>query len=225
MKNDSVPRSGDVTEDEATGVPRQVEEKETKKAAAETAKLQKNREKPDRKKKKRNVWPLKALLISFVLSFVVNAGSELVLEDSEWWLAALLTLVILAIGVTFDVIGTATTSCDVEPFLAMASRKVKGAKTAVKLAKNRDVVSSVCCDIVGDVCGIVSGVCAAAIVVRVSGFVEGGIWNFLLSVLIYAVISTATITLKAACKKLAVNNAVGIVFGVAKILSIFSREG
>lgn len=224
MKNDSVPRSCNATEDETNGVPRQVEEKETKKAAAETAKPQKNKG-PDRKKKKRNVWPIKALIISFVLSFAVNAGSELVLEDAEWWLAALLTLVILAIGVTFDVIGTATTSCDVEPFLAMASRKVKGAKTAVKLAKNRDVVSSVCCDIVGDVCGIVSGVCAAAIVVRVTGFVEGGVWNFLLSVLIYAVISTATITLKAACKKLAVNNAIGIVFGVAKVLSIFSKEG
>lgn len=223
MKNDSVPRSCNATEDETNGVPRQVEEKETKKVAA-AEKPQKNKG-PDRKKKKRNVWPIKALIISFVLSFAVNAGSELVLEDAEWWLAALLTLVILAIGVTFDVIGTATTSCDVEPFLAMASRKVKGAKTAVKLAKNRDVVSSVCCDIVGDVCGIVSGVCAAAIVVRVTGFVEGGVWNFLLSVLIYAVISTATITLKAACKKLAVNNAIGIVFGVAKVLSIFSKEG
>lgn len=223
MKNDSVPRSCNATEDEATGVPRQVEEKETKKAAA-AEKPQKNKG-PDRKKKKRNVWPIKALIISFVLSFAVNAGSELVLEDAEWWLAALLTLVILAIGVSFDVIGTATTSCDVEPFLAMASRKVKGAKTAVKLAKNRDIVSSVCCDIVGDVCGIVSGVCAAAIVVRVTGFVEGGVWSFLLSVLIYAVISTATITLKAACKKLAVNNAIGIVFGVAKVLSIFSKEG
>lgn len=226
MKNDSVPRSSEATEGDAPGVTVQVEEQQNAtKAAVAAEKTPKVKEKNEKKKKKRNIWPIKALIISFVLSFAVNAGSELVLEDSQWWLASLLTLVILAIGVLFDVIGTATTSCDVEPFLAMASRKVKGAKTAVKLAKNRDVVSSVCCDIVGDVCGIVSGVCAATIVVQVVQFVEGQVWNFLLSVLIYAVISTATITLKAACKKLAVNNAVGIVFGVAKILSVFSREG
>ncbi len=226
MKNDSVPRSSEATEGDASSVTVQVEEQQNAtKAAVAAEKTPKVKEKNEKKKKKRNIWPIKALIISFVLSFAVNAGSELVLEDSQWWLASLLTLVILAIGVLFDVIGTATTSCDVEPFLAMASRKVKGAKTAVKLAKNRDVVSSVCCDIVGDVCGIVSGVCAATIVVQVVQFVEGQVWNFLLSVLIYAVISTATITLKAACKKLAVNNAVGIVFGVAKILSVFSREG
>lgn len=224
MKNDSVPRStktetNDCVLEDSDARPSSQSNADTSAEVVEKAK----KEKPV-KKKKRNVWPLKALIISFTLSFLVNAGSELVLEDSQIWIAGLLTLLILAIGVVFDMIGTATTSCDVQPFLAMASRKVKGAKTAVKLAKNRDVVSSVCCDIVGDICGIVSGVCAASIVVQVTQFVEGAVWNFLLSVFIYAVISTATITLKAACKKLAVNKAVGIVFGVAKFLSIFSRE-
>ena len=87
------------------------------------------------KKKKFNTWPLKAMLITFGLSFVVNAGSELVLEGAQLWLAILLTAVIVAIGVLFDIVATASTSCDVQPFLAMASRKVKGAKMAVKIAK------------------------------------------------------------------------------------------
>lgn len=175
----------------------------------------------DKKKKKRNLWPLKALLITLILSAAVNAASELVLSDSELWLAILLTCLILAIGVIFDMVGTASTSCDVEPFLSMASRKVKGAKTAVKLAKKSDIVSSICCDIVGDICGIVSGVCAATIAL----YFVGNSVSFIIKVAIYAVISTATITLKAVGKGYAVNNSNKIIFGVAKFLSIFSKNG
>ena len=185
----------------------------------------KRREKERAKKKKHNYWPIKAMLITFGLSFVVNAGSELVLEGAELWLAILLTAVIVAIGVLFDMVATASTSCDVEPFLAMASRKVKGAKMAVKIAKNGDVVSSICGDIVGDICGIVSGVCAAAIATNVIAQLGTGQLDFWLSVGVCALVSTATITLKAVGKGYSVNNANGIVFGVAKFLSIFVKEG
>lgn len=177
------------------------------------------------KKKKFNTWPLKAMLITFGLSFVVNAGSELVLEGAQLWLAILLTAVIVAIGVLFDVVATASTSCDVQPFLAMASRKVKGAKMAVKIAKKGDVVSSICGDIVGDICGIVSGVCAAAIANNVIASVATQGADFWVSVGVCAVVSTATITLKAVGKGYAVNNANSVVFFVARFLSIFVKEG
>ncbi len=199
------------------------EEQQTETKLSKEGKPQKKER--DKKKKKRNFWPLKVLGISFALSFAVNAGSELVLEDSQLWLAALLTVVILALGVLFDMIGTASTSCDIQPFLSMASRKVKGARTAVKLAQHCDVVSSVCCDVVGDICGIVSGVCAATIAVKCMEIVTDASVNFWISVLIYAVISTATITLKAAGKRIAVNKANGILYGVAKVLSVFNKNG
>ncbi|MCH5153425.1 MAG: Mg2+ and Co2+ transporter CorB [Clostridiales bacterium] len=175
----------------------------------------------EKKKKKRNLWPLKALVITFVLAAAVNAASTLVLEDSHWWLATLLTVIILLVGVVFDMIGTASTACDEGPFLSMASRKVRGAKLAVKLSKKSDVVSSVCCDIVGDVCGIVSGVCAATIAAYTLNL-NGSFWW---TVLIYAVISTLTITLKAVGKGIAIKQANKIIFGVAKALSIFRKEG
>lgn len=181
-----------------------------------------------KKKKQRNLWPIKAMIITLFLSFAVNAGSELVLTGAQWWLASLLTLIILVLGVTFDMIGTASTSCDVEPFLAMASRKVKGAKTAVKLSKNSHIVSSVCCDIVGDICGIVSGVCAAAIFMSLANSFSDNlneIANFFVKVGISAIVSTATITLKAVGKNFAVINGNNIIFGVAKFLSVFHKEG
>lgn len=191
-------------------------------------KKDKEKQTDKKKKKQRNLWPLKAMIITLFLSFAVNAGSELVLSGAEWWLAIILTCVILVLGVVFDMIGTASTACDVEPFLAMASRKVKGAKTAVKLSKNSHIVSSVCCDIVGDICGIVSGVCAAAIFMSLAnGFASNlsGIANFFIKVGISAVVSTATITFKAVGKNFAVTNSNKIILGVAKFLSIFHKEG
>lgn len=174
----------------------------------------------EKRKKKRNLWPLKALLISFVLAAVVNVGSELILTGTKLWISVVITVIIVLIGVFFDIIGTATTSCDIQPFLAMASRKVKGAKTAVKLAKKADAVSSVCNDIVGDICGIVSGGCASTIVLAI--LPEKELW---LSVLVYTVISTLTISLKAVGKGYAVKNANKIVFATAKALCLFNKKG
>lgn len=192
----------------------------------EVIEKKKEREKPEKKKKKKNLWPLKAFFITFLLAAAVNTGSELALTDSDWWLATILTVVILLLGVVFDVIGTAATACDVEPFHAMASRKIRGAKTAVRLAQKRDIVSSVCCDIVGDICGIVSGVCGAALAAEaIGGLGLSNVWMIVIKVLIYSVISTLTITFKAIGKNIAVKKANGIIMGVAKVLSIFRKEG
>lgn len=221
MKNsDSVPRS-----DNQTDKPDELGSVQSGSVDASDKKRDKDKQ-VDKKRKKRNLWPLKAFVITLFLAAAVNAASEIVLEDSQLWLASVLTVIILLLGVVFDIIGTAATSCDVGPFLSMASRKLKGAKLAVKLAQKSDVVSSVCNDIVGDVCGIVSGVCAAAIATQVIDLSQlNSPWNFIVSVIIYAVISTLTITLKAAGKSIAVNKANKIIFGVAKMLSIFRKEG
>lgn len=234
MKNDSVvPRGNDSNSEIEQGneqLPNaktevsQGEKTQKEKAHKDEKVPKEDKHHKDKKKKKRNLWPLKVLGISFVLAFAVNAGSELVLQDTQLWIASVLTVVILAVGVLFDMIGTAATSCDVQPFLAMASRKVKGAKMAMRLAKKCDVVSSVCCDVVGDICGVVSGVCAATIAIKVTELVSQVTLDFWIKVLIYALISTATISLKAVGKRLAVNKANGIVFGVAKVLSVFSRN-
>lgn len=226
MKNDSsVPRRNETDDSSIDARAEQSANVKTAEPPKEDKAPRKEKERGDvKKKKKRNLWPLKVLMIAFVLAFAVNAGSELVLEDTQLWVASVLTVVILALGVLFDMIGTASTSCDVQPFLSMASRKVKGAKMAVRLAKHCDVVSSVCCDVVGDICGVVSGVCAATIAVEVTEMVSQMALDFWIRVIIYAVISTATITLKAVGKRVAVNKANGIVFGVAKALSLFSRE-
>ena len=201
MKNtDSVPRSADEP----------VEEEQLEQVTAEPKK--KEREKPEKKKKKRNLWPLKAFFITFALAIAVNTGSEVVLTDSQWWLATILTVVILLLGVVFDIIGTASTACNIGPFHSMASRKIRGGKMAVKLAQKSDVVSSICNDVVGDICGIVSGVCGASLANEaMSGLQLTGVASIAMKVLIYSVISTLTITFKAIGKNIAVKKANGII--------------
>lgn len=215
--NDSVPRSNGEVE-------KQTVEPELTEQSQESKK--KNKDKPEKKKKKRNLWPLKAFFVTLLLAAAVNTGSELALTDSHWWLATIITVIILLLGVVFDIIGTAATACDIGPFHSMASRRVRGGKMAVKLAMKKDIVSSVCCDIVGDICGIVSGVCGAALAVEaIGGLNLSTAWNVVIKVLIYSVISTLTITFKAIGKNIAVKNANKIILGVAKVLSIFRKEG
>lgn len=220
MKNsDSVPRS---TVDAETTLFAEEERQEDTSVDIK----RKERDKNDKKKKKRNLWPLKAFFITLLIAAAVNTGSELMLTDSQWWLATILTVVILLLGVVFDIVGTAATACDIGPFHSMASRKVRGGKMAVRLAQKRDIVSSVCCDIVGDICGIVSGVCGAALASEaIDGLGLSVAWNLVIKVLIYSVISTLTITFKALGKNIAVKKANGIILGVAKALSIFRKEG
>ena len=207
-------------------VPRQEEAQPAEQTTTEQPK-KKEKERPDKKKKKRNLWPLKAMIITLVLAAAVNAASTLLLDEqtTSWWLATILTVVILLLGVIFDIIGTASTACDIQPFLAMASRKVRGAKMAVKLSQKSDVVSSVCCDIVGDVCGIVSGISAATLVFFATQSSVDTKISFVISVAIYAVISMLTITLKAVGKGIAIKQANKIILGVARALSIFRKEG
>lgn len=217
MKTDSVPRS---TADGTQPVDEQTLRDE------QPVERKKDKDKSDKKKKKRNLWPLKAFFITLLLAAAVNTGSELALTDSQWWLATIITVVILLLGVVFDIIGTAATACDIGPFHSMSSRKIRGAKMAVRLAQKKDIVSSVCCDIVGDICGIVSGVCGAALASEaIDGLGLATAWNVVIKVAIYSVISTLTITFKAIGKNIAVKKANGIIMGVAKMLSIFRKEG
>ena len=107
-------------------------------------------------------------------------------------------------------VGTAVASCDIQPFLSMSARKVKGAKTAVKLVKNAEKVSSVCADIIGDICGIISGACGAAIVIK--QFADGT--SIIISVLFSAFIAALTVFGKSLGKSYAMTNSNKIIYMV-----------
>lgn len=122
-------------------------------------------------------------------------------------------------------IGLAVASSNIEHFTAMAARKVKGSKQAIGLVKNADKVSSVLNDVVGDVCGILSGAAGASIVTKIIIDNPGNFMAILIPSLIAAIIAGLTIFGKAIFKKVAIKHANAITLQFAKFINFFTRKG
>ena len=115
-----------------------------------------------------------------------------------------------------DMIGVAVTAADPKPFHSMAAHKEKGAKAAIRLLQNANQVSSVCNDVVGDICGIVSGSTAAVIVTHLQR--DLSTTSVLISIGATALISGITIGGKALGKTVAINQCTSVVYRVARIM-------
>ncbi len=174
-------------------------------------------------KKKRNLWWIKATIISLVLSAFFSYLSEIVSNADQLVVVIILLAFLILSGILFDAIGVAVTSCDTTPIISMASRKVYGAKTALWLTKNSDTVSSVCNDIVGDIFSIISGACSAALVVKIT-MTLNETWQVVLSIVVSAIVSAMTIGGKAFMKKIAIDNSKDFVMFVARFLAFFNKD-
>ena len=160
--------------------------------------------------------------ISFTISFGLSFVSEIAIPNLSVVWGILLTLAFVFIGILFDIVGVAVTGADEKVFHSMNSRQVKGSKVAVLFKKNADKVSSFCCDVIGDICGIVSGASASAVSVGLAATFN---WNLLLvSLTVAAVVASLTIGGKACGKSFAINKSDVILYEFAKIISIFYRK-
>lgn len=178
--------------------------------------------KSERKKKKHGFrWPLIVLVTTFCLSFTFGFGSQFILGDTSLAISLILLVFFLALAVIADMIGVAATSAEIEPFNAMCSRKVKGAKQALGLIKNAEKVSSVFCDIIGDICGILSGTIGATITLQILGKSAVTVKEVLIASMVSACIAALTVFLKAICKKIAIKNSNKIIFTLGKIINFF----
>lgn len=170
------------------------------------------------------IWPIKILVITLFLSLSFSVLSELLLTNVGIIVSIFIILFLLIIGIITDMIGVATTACQIEPFAAMRSRKVKGAKFAMILVKNAEKVSSICNDVVGDICGILSGAAGASITLKFISENMGDSVKILIAGAVSALIAGLTIFGKAICKKYAIDNCTKIVLGVGKCFSIFNKK-
>lgn len=171
------------------------------------------------KRNNNNHWVLFITILSFIISIIFSYLSDIVLNNSHIVIGILVLLFVISTGIIFDMIGISVTTCPEYPFHAMASRKIKGSKTAIKLIKNKDRVSSFCNDVIGDICGVISGTASVMIATSISNILNINI--LICSLLLTSIISSLTIGGKALGKKLAVNNNEKIVKVVSKVLSIF----
>lgn len=177
------------------------------------------------KKKRKNdwlIWGVSVFFLSFVLTVVFSFLTEVSVKDSPSYVCVIVLLVLLILNIGCDVLANAIISVNPEAFHAMASNKIKGAKRAVSFCRNATKLSSIFADVIGDICGIVSGAAGTALVVHIA--VLGTTAELIASIGISAVIGALTVGGKAIFKHFAVKYNKQIVFGFAKFTTVFKKE-
>ena len=167
-------------------------------------------------------WALTIFLVTIAVSATISFVSGEVMDRSSMAVAFLILLVIVAVGIVFDIVGVAVTSADEKPFHSMASRRVSGAREAIRLLRNAEKVSSICNDVVGDICGVVSGAASATIAARAIVYLDFS-WPQLVSLGMSALVAGLTVGGKAIGKTVAMSSCTEIVFLVGRILATFDR--
>ena len=93
---------------------------------------------------------------------------------------------------------------------------------AIRLVQNSEKVSSICCDVIGDICGVVSGSASAVIAVRLlEDFTLS--WPTVLKVGMSALVAGLTVGGKAIGKGIALRHSVPIVHFVGRLIAAVRR--
>ena len=178
--------------------------------------------KKEKARQSKQKWILTVVCLSFGLSVVMSFVTSLFVESAGLLVALLSLIVLVMIGIITDVIGTAVTSADEQPFIAMASKRILGAKQALQLIRKAERVSSILNDVVGDIVGIISGSAGSVIAVYL---VSLGLKSAIASMLITAFTSAFMIGGKAYGKGLAIANSDRIVLMVGRVMAVFEKKG
>lgn len=168
-------------------------------------------------------WVVTVTIWTFVLAVGISVSSEVVLNNAQVSFAIIILIVIISIGVLADIVGIAVTFASEKPFHAMAADKVEGAKYAIKLLKNAGPVSNFCNDVIGDICGILSGVAGASIIINLETL-PFSMSRSLLTIILSGLVAAFTVGGKAIGKSIAINSAHVIVFNTARFLNFIYRK-
>ena len=180
---------------------------------------------PEASKRERNrttKWVVTIFFVTIFISGTISLVSHEVMANSSLLVAFLILLVIIFVGIIFDIIGMAVASADEKPFHSMASRKVPGAHEAIRLLRNAERVSSICNDVVGDICGVVSGSASATIAALILANAQVG-WPRGISLMMSALAAGLTVGGKAIGKTFAVNSCTKIVHMVGWVIYTLNR--
>lgn len=180
----------------------------------------KEKEVKDKQKSKNNSnrrWVVFVLIITFILSLVFSFISNTAIVKLDLVPAIIVLFIVILIGIMFDLIGVSVTIANEEDFHAQASKKLRGSKTAIKMIKNSAKVSNFCADVVGDICGVLSGAISALIALKLTDYYG---MDSSLQFIISALVASLTVSGKAITKEFAKRNSTKIITIVSKIIEI-----
>lgn len=177
--------------------------------------------KKEKDRQSKQKWVFTVVCLSFGLSVIMSFVTSMFVESAGLLVALLSLLVLISIGIVTDIVGMAVASANEQPFIAMASKRITGAKQALYLIRSAERVSSILNDVIGDIVGIVSGSAGSVIAVYL---VSLGMKSAIASMLITAFTSAFMIGGKAYGKGIAVAYSDKIVHFAGRILALFERK-
>ena len=169
-----------------------------------------------KEEKKPNSWIIIVAITTFLLSLIFSYISNTAISKLTIIPSIIILIAVILLGIIFDLIGVSVTIAKEEEFHARASKKIKGAKTAIKFIRNSAKVSNFCADVIGDICGVLSGAIAAMIALELTqSYGMSSNFQFIVS----ALVASITVSGKALTKEFAKENANKILAIVTKIVN------
>ena len=166
-------------------------------------------------------WVIQSFIMTFILSMIFAYVSTNGVSNLGLLPALLILVLVVFLGIFFDIIGVAVTVANEEEFHAKATKKVKGSKDSIKLIKNAPKVANICADVIGDICGVLSGAISAIVASKMAS--QYGI-SFNLQFILSAMVASLTVGGKALGKNFAQKNSTQIVYAVGKVMSFVINE-
>ncbi len=166
------------------------------------------------------MWVVFITIVSFILSAALLFLSKTIFDNVNYIISIIVVLIIVIVGIVFDMIGIAVAAAEETPFHAMASKKCYGAKQSIILIRNADRVANFSNDVVGDICGVISGTASALIVTKVASM-NTVTDSVLFGLLMSGAVASLTVGGKALGKSFALKNSNYIIYKVSVILEFF----
>ncbi|MGN0149249.1 MAG: hypothetical protein ACI4C7_03250 [Clostridia bacterium] len=166
-------------------------------------------------------WTIIVVVLSFILSVTFSFITSVAMQSLTIPFAFLLLFLIIAVNILFDMVGTAVQSAEEKPFHSLASRKVPGARESISVIRHAPQLANMCCDVIGDIAGIISGATTTLIVTEfVAKFQLTGM---LPGLILTGLVGALTIGGKAMSKGISMQNGNSIVFIVGKLMYFFKH--
>lgn len=167
-------------------------------------------------------WVVTITIITFFVAIVLGYASLVLMNMVSLIGAIFILLVIVFMGVFFDLLGIAVTAADETPFHSMAASRVPSSKESILIIRNAGAVANFFNDVIGDIAGIISGSASSAIVIKMH--IDGINHGTFISIILTAIIAGITVGGKAIGKELALRHSNYIVYQIGRILTVIRRK-
>ena len=166
-------------------------------------------------------WAFKVFILSISLSIIFSLVSQSLLPSLSPFFSIFVIVFFVFVSVIFDMVAVAFTSINKEQLDKFKNEN--GYVMAVKLCERADKVASFGGDVVGDICGILSGAGGVSLVVNIN--IQNTNLNLVVTCLVSSLIAGITIFCKAIMKTYALQNCeqIAIMTGVYLEASFFNR--